>query len=69
VKSVETQKLMKNLLGRVIWLDIDATDSNNIEYDIEVQRADKGADRKRARYHSSILDAHLLKEIAGQKSA
>ena len=52
VKSVETQKLMKNLLGR---------DSNNIEYDIEVQRADKGADRKRARYHSSILDAHLLK--------
>lgn len=61
MKSVETQKLMKNLLGRVIWLDIDATDSNNIEYDIEVQRADKGADRKRARYHSSILDAHLLK--------
>lgn len=61
VKSVETQKLMKNLLGRDIWLDIDATDSNNIEYDIEVQRADKGADRKRARYHSSILDAHLLK--------
>lgn len=61
VKSVETQKLMKNLLGRDIWLDIDATDSNNVEYDIEVQRADKGADRKRARYHSSILDAHLLK--------
>ena len=61
VKSVETQKLMKNLLGRDIWLDIDATDSNNIEYDIEVQRADKGADRKRARYHSSILDAHILK--------
>ncbi len=61
VKSVETQKVMKNLLGRDIWLDIDATDSNNIEYDIEVQRADKGADRKRARYHSSILDAHLLK--------
>jgi len=25
-----------------------------------VQRADKGADRKRARYHSGILDAHLL---------
>ena len=27
---------------------------------MEVQRADQGADRKRARYHSSILDAHLL---------
>lgn len=28
---------------------------------IEIQRADKGADPKRARYHSSILDAHLLR--------
>lgn len=60
VKSVTTQRVMKNLLGRDIWLDIDATDSNNTEIDIEIQRADKGADRKRARYHSSILDAHLL---------
>ena len=61
VKSVKTQKVMKNLLGRDIWLDIDATDSKNDEFDIEVQRADKGADPKRARYHSSILDAHLLR--------
>lgn len=61
VKSVKTQKVMKNLLGRDIWLDIDATDSKNAEFDIEIQRADKGADRKRARYHSSILDAHLLR--------
>lgn len=61
VKSVKTQKIMKNLLGRDIWLDVDAVDSNNVEFDIEIQRADKGADRKRARYHSSILDAHLLR--------
>ncbi|MBR1930072.1 MAG: PD-(D/E)XK nuclease family transposase [Lachnospiraceae bacterium] len=61
VKSVKTQKVMKNLLGRDIWLDIDATDGDNAELDIEIQRADKGADPKRARYHSSILDAHLLK--------
>lgn len=61
VKSVKTQKVMKNLLGRDIWLDIDATDSKNTELDIEIQRADKGADPKRARYHSSILDAHLLR--------
>ena len=61
VKRVKTQKLMKNLLGRDIWLDIDAIDSENAELDIEIQRADKGADRKRARYHSSILDAHLLR--------
>lgn len=61
VKNVKTQKVMKNLLGRDIWLDIDALDGDNNEVDIEIQREDKGADRKRARYHSSILDAHLLK--------
>ena len=61
VSRVTTQKVMKNLLGRDIWLDIDANDALGREYDIEVQRADKGADRKRARYHSSILDAHMLK--------
>jgi hypothetical protein len=61
VIRVSTQRVMKNLLGRDVWLDIDATDSNNTEIDIEIQRSDKGADRKRARYHSSILDAHLLK--------
>lgn len=60
VKRVKTQQVMKNLLGRDIWLDIDAEDSSGTEYDIEIQRTDKGAGRKRARYHSSILDAHLL---------
>ncbi len=61
VENVKTQRIMKNLLGRDIWLDIDAKDSNGSVFNIEVQRANKGADRKRARYHSSILDAHLLK--------
>ena len=37
VKSVKTRKVMKNLLGRDIWLDISATDSNNVEHDIEIQ--------------------------------
>ena len=60
VKSVKTQRRMKNLIGRDICLDIDADDDAGKEYNIEVQRADKGADKKRARYHSSILDAHLL---------
>ena len=61
VKSVKTQSRMKNLLGRDICLDIDADDDAGKKYNVEVQRADKGAERKRARYHSSILDAHLLK--------
>ena len=60
VKSVKTQRRMKNLIGRDICLDIDANDDAGKEYNIEVQRVDKGADRKRARYHSSILDAHSL---------
>ena len=42
-------------------LDIDAVDSESREIDIEIQRADKGAGFRRARYHSSILDAHLLR--------
>lgn len=61
VKRVTTQKVMKNLQGRDIWLDIDADDDEGVEYNIEIQRADRGAGFKRARYHSSILDAHLLK--------
>ncbi len=61
VKKVTTQRTMKNLLGRDICLDIDAADDSGMEYNIEVQRSDKGADKKRARYHSSILDAHLLR--------
>lgn len=61
VKKVTTQKLMKNLQGRDIWLDIDADDDEGVEYNIEIQRADRGAGFKRARYHSSILDAHLLR--------
>ena len=61
VTSAKTQRRLKNLLGRDVCLDVDAKDSSGKEYDIEVQRADKGADRKRARYHSSIMDAHLLK--------
>ena len=65
VKKVTTQRTMKNLMGRDICLDIDANDDSGKEYNIEVQRSDKGADRKRARYHSSILDAHLLRPKEG----
>ena len=61
VKRVKTQKVMKNLTGRDIWLDIDASDDTGKEFNIEVQRADKGAERKRARYHSSIKDTSMLR--------
>lgn len=61
VKAIKTQNVLKNLNGHDVWLDIDAIDYDGNKYNIEIQRSDKGADRKRARYHSSILDAHLLK--------
>ena len=60
VRRVETQKLIKNLAGRDIWLDIEAT-SPGREYDIEIQRADKGAEPERARVHSSYLDSRSLR--------
>lgn len=44
-------------------LDVFATDSNNMRYDIEIQRADRGASPKRARYNSSLIDDQVL--IAG----
>ncbi len=60
VKEVHTQRTMKNLTGRTVCLDILAEDSTGKRYNIEVQRDDRGAKPKRARYHSSILDTSSL---------
>lgn len=61
--SCETQADMKRVTGaRSICLDAYATDSAGKKYDIEVQRADTGADPHRARYHSSVLDVENLDE-------
>ena len=46
--------------GRSVCLDVFARDSKGTLYDIEVQRADKGASPKRARYHSSAMDVEFL---------
>ena len=61
VSEVKAQKEMKNLQGRNLRLDIYATDKEGKKYDIEIQRADKGAHKKRARYHSSMVDSDMLK--------
>lgn len=61
--SNETQYDLEHLLGaKSICLDALATDSDNQKYNIEVQRADKGASPKRARYHSSAIDVEFLKK-------
>ena len=65
VQSVQGQYDIKNLQGRSIRLDILAVDSNNRIYNIEIQRSDRGADAKRARYNSSLIDANITE--AGDK--
>ena len=52
-----SQKVVKSLLGRSVRLDVFARDAKGRPYDIEIQRADKGAGAKRARYYSALMDA------------
>lgn len=61
VKRVFAQKAVKNLIGRDVGLDILATDSKGKIYNIEIQRASRGAGRKRARYHVGMIDTRTLK--------
>ena len=65
VDHVNCQLDIKNLQGRSIRTDILAHDSKNVIYNIEVQNDDTGADPKRARYNSSLLDANITE--AGDK--
>ena len=62
VLDVRTQVFVENLLNRSVRLDILATDSTGAKLNVEVQRSDKGAGNKRARYNSSMMDANLLKK-------
>ena len=65
VQELETQADFKRLVGaRSIMLDAYLTDTEAKKYDMEVQRANRGADKHRARYHSSAMDIENLN--AGQ---
>lgn len=57
VIDVLAQKVVKSLEGRSVRLDVFARDGRGKPYDIEIQRADKGAGAKRARYNSALMDA------------
>ena len=59
VEKVAIQHQLKNLQGRSIIFDIYATDYAGKRYNVEIQRADRGAGAKRARYHSSLIDANV----------
>lgn len=66
ITDCQTQKDMKRLAGaRSICLDAYGTDTIGKKYDLEIQRADKGANPHRARYHSSVMDVENLD--AGQE--
>ena len=62
VVDVHTQVFVENLLNRSVRLDVLATDNQGRKMNVEIQRADKGAGRKRARYNSSMMDANLLRK-------
>lgn len=59
VAQVHVQHEVKNLQGRSARLDILAVDEENRVYNIEIQRDDRGASVKRARYNSSLIDANI----------
>lgn len=64
VKKVQGQEEIRGSVvnGRTIRLDIFAVEENGDEIDVEVQGNSKGADVKRARYHSSMMDSRMLKK-------
>lgn len=63
VKKVQTQRIFQGF-ERSIYLDVYAEDSKGIRYNIEIQQDNEGADPRRARFHTGMIDAHTLK--AGQ---
>ena len=64
VICVDGQDELKNheVGGRNITLDVHALEENGEEIDIEVQGNAAGANVKRARYHSSMVDSRMLRE-------
>ena len=63
VKKVQTQRMFQGF-SRSIYLDVFAEDSKEVLYNIEIQQDDEGADPRRTRFHTGMIDVHSLK--AGQ---
>jgi hypothetical protein len=60
VKEVVTQKSANNLYGRSARFDVIAVDSADKIYNCEIQRANKGANPKRARFNNSLIDSREI---------
>ena len=61
VVTSQTEYPISSLQGRGVRFDVFARDSRGREYDIEIQRSKYGAEPKRARYNSALMDANSLK--------
>lgn len=55
-QSVDTQCEYPNIYGHSVTFDIKAIADDNSVYDIEIQKRSDGANPKRARFYSSMLD-------------
>ena len=62
VIECKTQYSMTNLHGRAVRLDVLAKDKTGAYLNIEVQRNDRDAVPKRARFNSSLLDANVVEK-------
>lgn len=60
VRRIQTQHCVPNLYGRSVRFDVFAIDQYGREYNFEVQNANDGAEPKRARYNSDMLDFRKL---------
>lgn len=59
IREVHSQYGLNNIQGRSARLDILAVDEQNKAYNIEIQRNDRGAEVRRARYNSGLMDANI----------
>lgn len=60
VKEVITQKSATNLYGRSARFDVIAVDGDSKIYNCEIQRANEGANPKRARFNNSLIDSREI---------
>ena len=60
IKELEVQKTIPNYKKRGVRLDMYAVDIENKVYNVEVQRVNEGASKRRARFNASLIDKDLL---------
>ena len=68
VTEVRTQRWLQGILEHSVRLDVHAVDGDGNLYNIEMQKDDRGAERKRARYYSAMIDSRALGKGDGYSS-